>query len=387
MKGLSANLLTQEKGELTLNYEGKEPEASVVENTKASTLRERYRSKQTSISAWRNMLILGNNLHVLKALYNMPEVKGQVRLVYIDPPFATGKEFNSNQHDGIAYQDTLKGAKYIEFLRKRLILLREILAKDGSIYVHIDWKMSHYVRVIMDEIFKPEHFISDITRIKCNPKNFKRPAYGNIKDTILFYSKEDKYLWRGSSEPQSKEDIERLFPKIDKDGRRYSTTPLHAPDETKKGATGQPWKGLKPPKGRHWRYPPERLTVLDNLGKIEWSKTGNPRKKIYAEDAKRRGKKRQDIWEFKDPPYPRYPTEKNLDMLKTIIKASSNKDDVVLDAFLGSATTVIAAEQLGRRWIGIDNSEISINVSQERLNGYETRREFEYPYVLYDADT
>lgn len=381
------NVLVQEKGELRLQYEGKEPEQSIIENTKAAKLIERFRHPQPSIAIWRNMLIQGDNLYVLKALYNMPEIKGKVRLVYIDPPFATGKEFNGNRHNTVAYRDTLKGAKYIEFLRKRLTLLREILAKDGSIYVHIDWKMSHYVRVIMDEIFKPEHFISDITRIKCNPKNFKRPAYGNIKDTILLYSKEDKYLWRGSSEALSKEDIERLFPKIDEDGRRYVTTPLHAPDETKNGATGQPWKGLKPPKGRHWRYPPERLTVLDNLGQIEWSKTGNPRKKIYAEDAKRRGKKRQDIWEFKDPPYPRYPTEKNLDMLKTIVKASSKKDDIVLDAFLGSATTVIAAEQLGRRWIGIDNSEISSNTSLERLNEYETRRKFEYPYVLYDADT
>lgn len=381
------NVLVQEKGELRLQYEGKEPEQSIIENTKAAKLIERFRHPQPSIAIWRNMLIQGDNLYVLKALYNMPEIKGKIRLVYIDPPFATGKEFNGNRHNTVAYRDTLKGAKYIEFLRKRLTLLREILAKDGSIYVHIDWKMSHYVRVIMDEIFKPEHFISDITRIKCNPKNFKRPAYGNIKDTILLYSKEDKYLWRGSSEALSKEDIERLFPKIDEDGRRYVTTPLHAPDETKNGATGQPWKGLKPPKGRHWRYPPERLTVLDNLGQIEWSKTGNPRKKIYAEDAKRRGKKRQDIWEFKDPPYPRYPTEKNLDMLKTIVKASSNKDDIVLDAFLGSATTVIAAEQLGRRWIGIDNSEISSNTSLERLNEYETRRKFEYPYVLYDADT
>jgi len=380
------NVLVQEKGELCLQYEGKESEQSIIENTKAASLIERFRHPQPSIATWRNMLIQGDNLYVLKALYNMPEVREKIRLVYIDPPFATGKEFNGNQNNKTAYKDTLKGAEYIEFLRKRLILLKEVMAKDGSIYVHIDWKMSHYVRVLMDEVFKPEHFISDITRIKCNPKNFKRPAYGNIKDTILFYSKEDKHLWRGSSEPLNKEDIERLFPKIDEDGRRYTTTPLHAPDETKNGSTGQPWKGLKPPKGRHWRYPPERLTVLDNLGLIERSKTGNPRMKIYAEDAKKRGKKRQDIWDFKDPPYPRYPTEKNLDMLKTIIKASSKKDDIVLDAFLGSATTIIAAEELGRRWIGIDNSEVAINTSLERLNEYRTRKTFEYPYILYAAD-
>lgn len=367
-----------------LHYTGKEHEQSVIENTQPAQLKRRYCSKQSSIEAWSNLLIHGDNLRVIKTLH---EMKLDIQLIYIDPPFATGREFNGNGNhkSEVAYQDTLRGAEFLEFLRKRLVLLREILADDGSIYVHIDWKMSHYVRILMDEVFKPQHFINEITRIKSNPKNFERPAYGNIKDVVLFYSKGNHYVWNGSREKMSKEDIKRLFPKIDKDGQRYTTNPLHAPSETKNGATGQPWKGMHPPKGRHWRYPPERLTVLDNLGLIEWSSTNNPRKKIYAKDAIKRGKKRQDIWEFKDPAYPRYPTEKNLDMLKTIISASSNEGDIVLDAFSGSGSTLVASSELGRRWIGIDNSKIAIQVTQERLQEYIRGKKSACPFVLYDA--
>ncbi|MDE1854600.1 MAG: site-specific DNA-methyltransferase, partial [Thaumarchaeota archaeon] len=143
-------------------------------------------------------------------------------------------------------------------------------------------------------------------------------------------------------------------------------------------------RDLWPPKGRHWRYPPERLTVLDNQGLIEWSSTGNPRKKIYADDAQKRGKKRQDIWkDFLDPAYPRYPTEKNLDMLRNIIEASSGPDDIVLDAYCGSGTTLVAASLSGRRWIGIDNSKVALRVAQERL--HEDVKKPAYPIAVYDA--
>ena len=134
----------------------------------------------------------------------------------------------------------------------------------------------------MDEIFGEDNFINDITRIKCNPKNFSRKAYGNIKDMILFYSKTEKYVWNEAKESMSDSDIQRLFSKTDANGRRYTTIPLHAPGETRNGVTGQPWKGLKPPKGRHWRTDPAELSKLDNQGLIEWSKTGNPRKIIFA---------------------------------------------------------------------------------------------------------
>ena len=144
-------------------------------------------------------------------------------------------------------------------------------------------------------------------------------------------------------------------------------TPLfHSPGETQNGATGQEWRGIKPPKGRHWRSEPKILEQLDKDGLVEWSSTGVPRKKIYVDEKK--GKKKQDIWEYKDPQYPIYPTEKNLEMLKSIIAASSNPGDLVLDYFCGSGATLQAAQELGRIWIGIDGSEKAIKITRERLS-------------------
>ncbi len=379
---MKPDILKQRKEEITLSYTGKESKEEILNEIRPVPLEMIYKSKQATLTKAHNMLVRGDNLPVLKTLATYDWLKDKVKLIYIDPPFATGRLFNGVHDEEIAYSDTLKGGDFIEFLRKRLLLLREILANDGSIYVHIDWKMSHYVRVLMDEIFGPEHFINDITRIKCNPKNFQRQAYGNIKDTILFYSKGDEYIWNGSAEKLTDPDIERLFPFMDEQGRRYTTNPLHAPGETIGGVTGQEWKGMKPPRGRHWRYPPDKLTELDELGLIQWSKTGNPRKIIYAKDAVKKGKKRQDIWDFKDPPYPQYPTEKNLDMLQTIIKASSSKGDFVLDAFCGSGTTLVAAEMQDRKWIGIDKSQVSIETARRKIGEFENLGSVN-PYAVY----
>ena len=370
----------QRKEEITLHYKNKEDLDSILENTSDTKLDLLYNTPQTTFNEWRNMLIWGDNLTALKYLHSLRTLEGRIKLVYIDPPFATGREFNGT-HEEVAYSDSLRGPDYLEFLRKRLFLLREVLADDGSIYVHIDWKMAHYVRVLMDELFGPEYFVNDITRIKCNPKNFRRKAYGNYKDTILFYSKGDNYIWNESQEIVTDEDIKRLFPRVEKDGRRYATTPLHAPGETLNGPTGKKWKGTPPPRRRHWRYSPDQLTVLDNLGLVEWSKSGNPRKKIYADEVIARGKKRQDIWDFKDPQYSQYPTEKNIDLLKTIISASSKKDDIVLDAFSGSGTTLIASELLGRKWIGIDESKHAIDITTKRLSELDSN--LRGPYGLY----
>jgi adenine-specific DNA-methyltransferase len=362
---------------LELTYPGKEAKRKIISEKPSAVLEKVKSFGNLRLDGWENMLIFGDNLTVLRLLYQNLSIKSKVRVIYIDPPFSANQVYKGGEDrtatvsksnkDVKAYEDVLIGSEYLEFLRKRLILLREILANDGSIYVHIDWKMGHYVKVLMDEVFGQERFINDITRIKCNPKNFARKGYGYIKDMVLFYSKTDRYVWHEPREEMTEEDIRRLFPKVDKDGRRYTTTPLHAPGETRNGPTGQPWRGLKPPKGRHWRYSPDELDRLDEQGLIEWSSTGNPRKIIYADEILAKGKKRQDIWEFKDPPYPTYPTEKNLEMLKMIIEASSNPNDIVLDCFAGSGTALVAAEETGRRWVGIDNSPLAIEVAQKKL--------------------
>lgn len=328
-----------------------------------------------------NYLIYGDNYDALVSLELRKEIYRKVRLVYIDPPYGTKQDFTfsgdrfstiSRINGGkIAYKDTLTGEEYLRFLSGRLVRIREVMTDDGVIYLHIDSKMGHYVKVLMDKIFGYNNFINDIARIKCNPKNFSRKGFGNIKDMVLLYSKSKNYIW---NDPRQKIDIaanDKRFHSLDSDGRRYTTTPLHAPGETANGATGKEWKGMLPPKGRHWRYDPKVLDELDEQGLIEWSSTGNPRKKIYADDVMKAGVKLQDIWIYKDPQNPKYPTEKNLDMLKMIISTSSNVGDIVLDAFCGSGASLFAAQELNRNWIGIDSSKQAISICKKRLSNFE----------------
>jgi len=326
-----------------------------------------------------NMLIQADNLIALKQLITKHNLKGKIDLVYIDPPFATNNTFTitdgrastiSNSSNGtVAYTDTLKGFDFIEFIRERLVLLKMLLSDKGSIYLHIDYKIGHYVKVVMDEIFGIENFRNDLTRIKCNPKNFARKGYGNIKDMILFYSKSDNLIWNEPKIPYTEEDKIKLFPKTEKDGRRYTTIPLHAPGETQNGKTSQAFKGIFPPPGRHWRSDVTVLEQWDKEGLIEWSDNGNPRKKIYFDQQE--GKRVQDIWEFKDPQYPVYPTEKNPDLLDLIVKTSSNENSIVLDCFAGSGTTLKAAQTNGRQWVGIDQSDEAIKAIIQKLDSVE----------------
>jgi adenine-specific DNA-methyltransferase len=358
---------------LTLSYPGKQSPAAIRAAISACQIEGMHTLGQS------NWLIQGDNLRVLKHLIDAQNLAGQVDLVYLDPPFATQKRFSLSEGRAstisaarigrLAYEDQLIGAAFLEFLRARLILLHELLSERGSIYLHIDYKVGHYVKVIMDEIFGEANFRNDLSRIKCNPKNFKRRGYGNVKDLILFYSKGPQPIWQEPHEPYSEEDLQRLFPKVDAAGRRYTTIPLHAPGETKNGKTREAFRGILPPPGRHWRSEIAVLEQLDAEGLIEWSSTGNPRRRIYAEEQP--GKRRQDILAFKDPQYPVYPTEKNAQLLKLIIETSSLPDSLVLDCFGGSGTTLLAAERLGRRWIGIDASETAIEVARQKLAGIE----------------
>jgi adenine-specific DNA-methyltransferase len=354
------------KGGCELAYPNKKPAFTILDETEPANLK-----KVQTHGTGESKLICGDNLNVLKALCDDPGIRGRVDLIYIDPPFGTGQDFVGFD-ESHSYSDRLVNTDFLEFLRMRLIFLRELLSDTGSIYVHIDTKIGHYVKLIMDEIFGEENFRNDITRVKCNPKNFDRKAYGNIKDVVFFYSKtkpngEDPMFWSDFRIPLSEDEIIRQFPKTDKRGRRYATTPLHAKGETKNGPTGQMWSGLMPPKGRHWRYDPKELTKLDKAGLIEWSGSGNPRKIIYADE--NRGKKIQDIWDFRDPGFENalYPTEKNPDLLEFVIQASSPKGGLVVDCFSGSGTTLMAAQKFGRRWIGIDANKSAVKLTEKRL--------------------
>lgn len=330
-----------------------------------------------------SILFSGENFQVLSILLNSG-YREKIDLIYIDPPYNTQQIFTINderistisrsKNGIIAYSDKLNITDYLEFMRERLILMRELLSPCGSIYVHIDNKIGHYLKIIMDEIFGADNFKNDISRIKSNPKNFSRRAFGNEKDMILFYAKNaKKNIFNNITSPLSNEDKIKMFQKIDKDGRRYNTVPVHAPGETQNGETGAMWRGQYPPKGRHWRSSPKDLDKLDEQGLLEWSKNGVPRIKKFADEHK--GKKIQDIWQYKDPIYPVYPTEKNTEMLKMIIQQSSNPNSIVLDCFAGSGSTLLAAKSLNIRWIGVDVSPIAIQAIMKKLSN------FSYQYI------
>jgi adenine-specific DNA-methyltransferase len=327
-----------------------------------------------------NILYYGDNKYILAFLLRNSDIRGKVRLVYIDPPFATRSVFQSRTQ-GDAYCDLLDGAHYVEFMRERLILLRELLSEDGSIYVHLDENMAFHIKIIMDEIFGRKNFRNWITRKKCNPKNYTRKTYGNIADYILFYTKSDTYVWNRPFDPWTEKSSAKEYQYVEEGtGRRYKKVPIHAPG-VRNGATGQRWRGELPPPGKHWQYPPEVLDEMDARGEIYWSPNGNPRRKIYLEASE--GIPVQDIWmDFKDAHNQNinitgYPTEKNPDLLARIIDASSHPGDLVLDCFAGSGTTLAVASQRERRWIGVDNSAEAISTILRRFaKGLEPMGDF-----------
>ncbi len=326
-------------------------------------------------------LYFGDNLGILLFLLRSTEISGKVHCVYIDPPYATSMSF-VDRNVNHAYHDTLAGAGYIEFLRRRLIVLKELLADDGSIFVHLDQNMVFEAKLVMDEVFGRDNFRNFITRKKCNTKNYTRRTFGNISDHILFYTKSDNYIWHRPYGPWIKGRAEEEYPYFDETtGRRYKRVPLHAPG-VRNGATGNPWRGVLPPPGKHWQYPPEKLEEMDKAGEIYWSRNGNPRRKVFFDTNK--GIPVQDIWtNFKDAHNQNikitgYPTEKNYEMLIRIISATTNPGDWVLDCFCGSGTTLEAAASLGRRFIGIDNSQAAIDTTVKRL---QTGREYMGDFV------
>lgn len=320
------------------------------------------------------LLIFGDNFKGLSCLLN-GGLRGKIDLIYIDPPFNTNQNFfvlenrknsiSNTKVGNLAYSDNFSLDYYLEFIRERVVLLYELLSDKGSLYFHIDTKTGHYCKIILDEIFGKSNFKNDITRVKSNPKNFSRTAYGNEKDMILFYAKDaSKNIWNNITLPISEEEINKRYTKQDDRGK-YTTIPLHAPGETKDGVTGKEWRGILPPIGRHWRTDPVEFDKLEEQGLIEWSSNGNPRIKKYAIEHK--GKKIQDVWTYKDPQYPNYPTQKNIEMIKQIILQSSKSDSIILDCFAGGGTTLNAAEATGRKWIGIDNSVESIKAIENSI--------------------
>jgi adenine-specific DNA-methyltransferase len=361
----SRGITAEHAAPMRLEYAGKAADGEILAQSPSEVARLWPRGEQCG----ENRLYFGDNLGILAALLRDKDVLGKVRLVYVDPPFATQTMFHSRKLDH-AYEDTLSGAEFVESLRKRLVILRELMARDGSIYLHLDEKMIFHMKIVLDEIFGPENYRNCITRKKCNPKNYTRNTYGNVSDFILFYTKSEKYVWNRPVEAWTEGRAKEYQYVEPQTGRRFMKVPVHAPG-VRNGATGTPWRGVPPPPGKHWQFPPKTLDEMDARGEIFWSANGNPRRKVYLDESPGVGV--QDIWlDFRDAHNQNiritgYPTEKNPELLDRIIAASSNAGDLVLDCYCGSGTTLAVASQLGRPWIGVDNSLEAIRTTLRRF--------------------
>jgi len=293
---------------------------------------------------WRNRLIWGDKKYVLPSL--LPEFAGKVNLIYIDPPFATGADFSftaripdnpETEEDESAefvkqpsmieikaYRDTWGGGldSYLKWFYETVVLLRELLAEDGSIYVHCDWHAGHYIKAVMDEVFGEQNFKNDIAWYyrRWTAVSYK---YQNLHDNLLFYTKAENYIFNEPFEPYG-DWIKKDYQYVDEQGRR-------------------------------WR----------------WHTVKGVRYKVYLENEDR-GVRVGDVWQI---PYIAstalervdFPTQKPEALLERIIKASSNEGDLVLDCFCGSGTTPAVAEKLNRRWIAADLSKYAIHITRKRL--------------------
>ena len=319
---------------------------------------------------WRNLIVWGDNLQFLKTCYLDQDpvirgkVKGKVKLVYIDPPFATRSDFDNSAGED-SYSDKLDRSEYIESMRERLIYLRELLCSEGSIYIHLDYRMHYYIRVVMDELFARENFMSEIVW-KRTSAHSDSATYANIHDVILFYSKSANVKFHSRYSEYSDEHIAKRYKHQDPDGRRFTDDNLIATG-LRGGGYSYTWKGIT----REWRCPIETMERLERENRLYYTKDGPARIKRYLDEVK--GLAISDLWADIFPVNSQadervnYPTQKPEALLERIILASSKEGDLVLDAFGGSGTVAAVAEKLGRRWITCDFGKHAIYTMQKRM--------------------
>jgi len=289
---------------------------------------------------WQNLLVFGDNLQILKTFNENKaplvknKIKGKVKLIYIDPPFATEKEFQTGT--GVkAYSDKAKGSEFVEFLRRRLIVARELLAADGSVYVHLDWKKAHYIKVLLDEIFGENNFLNEVVWYY-RRWNIATNLFARNHDVLFYYAKN-----KG----------------------QHTFNNLFIPKSEKSSAQGKAWKSIIGEDG-------VRRSVM----------TDEPTKGVPM----------PDVWEVSminpvgvERTQINYPTQKPEALLERVIKASTNEGDLILDFFCGSGTTLAVAEKLGRRWIGCDIGKLAIYTSQKRLLEIDQSKDLENPKKKY----
>lgn len=342
-------LFPPQKQEYELVYFGKQRAEDVIADTMAVPLQP-LRSFGTDNTGWNNQLIFGDNLQVTKTLLRMKSEKHLInstgsqgiRLIYIDPPFATRHEFIGSDEEK-AYQDKIIGAEFLEFLRQRLILLWELLADDGALFLHLDWKKGHYIKTLLDEICGESNFGNEIIWWYYD----KMPTGGALldrqHDTIFLYAKKG---FRPNRVEEEREEIGR-------------------PTEVRKKVGGK------------------MVRVRDEQGEQVFQ-GANTTKKI------------SDVWKLPllnsmAGERVGYPTQKPEHLLERIIQFASSPGDIVLDTFAGSGTTLAVAEKYDRRWIGVDCGKLAIYTIQKRiLNltksvGQKGEKLVAKPFILYNA--
>jgi DNA modification methylase len=359
------------------------------------SLFEFYEGKEgdTFETGWKNKLIWGDDLLVMGSL--LEKFGGRVDLIYIDPPFATGADFSFTRRVGEGHVDITKEQSiieekayrdtwgrgldsYLQWFYRTALLLYELLSKEGSIYVHLDWHVGHYAKAVLDEVFGESNFKNEIIWKRSLPHNDPN-RYGSIHDTILFYVKSEQYLFNQQFTGLSEEYIASHYTQVDKDGRKFQLTSLAASGPGPKRRFGD--KVLEPPKGNHWRYSQAKIDELMAKGRIVFTSEGKPRYIRYQDEMK--GPALQSIWTDVFPVNSQaverldYPTQKPAALLERIISASTAPGHLIFDCFCGSGTTPAVAERLSRRWIACDLGRFAIHTSRKRLLGIENCRHFD----------
>lgn len=349
---------------------------------------------------WRNRLIWGDKKYVLPSL--LPEFAGKVNLIYIDPPFNVGADFSftatiadhpdadedettafikqPNIIEQKAYRDTWgKGLdSYMQWFYETILLLRELLAEDGSIYVHLDWHVGHYAKAVLDEVFGYDNFINEIIWQKIRTTKAQTKGFGNVHDSIFLYSKTTKATFKNQYNDFDPKYISSHYKKDEKTGRLFRTVSMLQKGQGPARKFGD--KLLEPPGGMHWIWSQERIDEALKNGIIRFTSNGRPEKIQYLDEMQ--GDIVDDIW---NDIYPinsqalesvQYSTQKPEALLDRIIKASSNEGDLVLDCFCGSGSTAAVSEKQNRRWITCDLGRFSIHTARKRLLGINNVKPF-----------
>jgi len=386
-----------------------EPRREKDEADQDSGFGDLFDTRGRQMTGWTNKLIWGDNKLILSSLRNGPmreeiERQGGLKLIYIDPPFDVGADFSMdieipsslppdkggprgvetftkrpNILEEIAYRDTWgKGAdSFIAMIYERLMLMRDLLAEDGSIYVHCDWRVSAYVRLALDEVFKPDSFVNEIIWRRAFAHNDPTRC-GNIHDTLFYYAKSPKRIWNKTFQKPSPDYIETFFDQYDPVRKeRYNRLPLDAPRHGDGGNLLYPWKGVMPAAGRTWAYLKEQMEEFDRQDRIHYPKAegGKPRLKRYVSEYE--GTTLQDLWIDLNKIHNQsdeqlgYPTQKPEALVERIMKSSTNEGELVADFFVGSGTTAAVAEKLGRKWIATDLGKFAIHTTRKRMIGVQ----------------